>query len=581
MKTTNLLHTFRLLILPSMMMAMGACSDSLPVPEENDATREGEITIVLRVPMADSETITRANPIGGEDGNGREKGLQNENRVFDANIFFFKGSGLNPVENPEVRNVYVSNLDRLATLEEDLPFEKKLTIKIKTADTDLGNQGILSATDVSFITVLNAGRDISAGINNLDDLRSYFNLSAAWVSAGNADASNCEKFIMTTAYDANSNGKILIDGVARSVGSNRLVMNTKPDALPGNPWAGKKWIGETTVQRMCARIDLMYKAENFAKDELLYNVPSSGNKVHITNILPVNVMQKTSYLLTKVTGAIPASWNESGLGKITWGGAEQVDATTLIPSNYVIEPRTLSKPGTASVPAEWYGSTAVATVKNDISNAAKGVFAGYFSTALPAPETDFDNCDRMTIISYANENIQSPDCYNSKFITGIALRGVYQPTVWSNWNNDTKELTKATKSDADWKAMADKTFWRYIPSTGVNDSNRDSEALYFASESEASQYSSAHPQDNASITKFDGGACYYNLWLRHFNLDNADPQQDYPMEYAIVRNNIYRVAISFSGPGHPTPTMREPDTMTSRIFVRKWNKREEKNPLTF
>ncbi|MDE6422957.1 MAG: fimbria major subunit, partial [Muribaculaceae bacterium] len=64
-----------------------------------------------------------------------------------------------------------------------------------------------------------------------------------------------------------------------------------------------------------------------------------------------------------------------------------------------------------------------------------------------------------------------------------------------------------------------------------------------------------------------GIKCYYNLWLRHYNDENADPQLSYPMEYAIVRNNIYRVALSFSGPGDPTPTMREPDTMQARIFV--------------
>ncbi|MDE5870000.1 MAG: Mfa1 fimbrilin C-terminal domain-containing protein [Muribaculaceae bacterium] len=386
---------------------------------------------------------------------------------------------------------------------------------------------------------------------------------------------------MTTAYDAQADGSVVIDGRTRNVGSNRLVANTAADALPGNEWAGKKWIGESTVQRLCARIDLMYKTQNIRGDELLYTVPMSGNKVHITNLLPVNVMSKSSFLISKSTASIPEIWSETGLGKITWGGVETTDFTSYIPSNYMIEPRTLSKPTITSVPDEWYGSTSAASVKDNISLSEKGRIKDYFSTSLVEIETEFDNCDRMTVISYANENIQSPDCYNSNFITGVAFRALFQPIVWSRWDDTEKLLTLTEKTDVEWRASADKTFWRYLPSTGTKDSNKDSDALYFASETEAEHYAAAHPQDNAMITKFTGGICYYNLWLRHFNLDNADPQTDYPMEYAIVRNNIYRFSISFSGPGDPTPTLREPDTMMSRIFVRKWNRRHEKSPLTF
>ena len=102
-----------------------------------------------------------------------------------------------------------------------------------------------------------------------------------------------------------------------------------------------------------------------------------------------------------------------------------------------------------------------------------------------------------------------------------------------------------------------------------------------------------HPGDVADITAFTaekhgdrwGFICYYNLWLRHYNdVDDANPSNPHahmPMEYATVRNNIYRVAVSFSGPGDPEPTMREPDTMKARIFVRKWNLRTENNALEF
>ncbi len=120
---------------------------------------------------------------------------------------------------------------------------------------------------------------------------------------------------------------------------------------------------------------------------------------------------------------------------------------------------------------------------------------------------------------------------------------------------------------------------------------KESESLYFSDYDVMKKYQASHPEDNAVVTLFYaarepifnllGFTCYYNLWLRHYNDESADPQTAYPMEYATVRNNIYRVKVSFSGPGDPTPTMREPDTMQARIFVRKWNLRVEDNPLDF
>ena len=47
------------------------------------------------------------------------------------------------------------------------------------------------------------------------------------------------------------------------------------------------------------------------------------------------------------------------------------------------------------------------------------------------------------------------------------------------------------------------------------------------------------------------------------------------MKYGIVRNNIYRVALNFQGIGQPTPEIREPYAVTSRIYVIKWNFRPQ------
>ena len=238
----------------------------------------------------------------------------------------------------------------------------------------------------------------------------------------------------------------------------------------------------------------------------------------------------------------------------------------------MIEPTTLLKTSlTTSPDASWYGSTGLTSVAADIKDASKGKLSCYTS-AFIATDAVF-NCDRITIIGYANENIQSPLSFKKEFMTGLVIRALYQPVKWTRL--DDGQFVEYEIADAIWSDLSDKSFWRYLP---ARQSVSEADALYFHSETDATAYANTHPGD---ITKYEDGVCYYNLWLRHYNDESADPQQNYPMEYAIVRNNIYRVALTFSGPGDPEPTMREPDTMQSRIFVRKWNQRHETTPMGF
>lgn len=600
--TQALRHIKTTLLLATLVAGLlCGCSDSAdaPIPGVNGDS-EGAITVVLRVPT-DSPGC-RDNPMPGEDGNGREQGILNENKVYDVNIFFFVGDGLNPADaSVSVSGVYISDMSSAEVEAEDLPFEKKYTIKVPSGS--LSSSVLNGSTTVSFATVVNAGRDLSKQFSTLADLRSYNGFDAAWQnSAASHNAGNCDRFVMTTAYDADADGLVRIGNQNRKVGSSRLVKSES--ALGADE---PEWHGETTVQRICARIDLMYTQANIGGttlvdgipqnnsiNHLLYIVPESGSKVHISNALPVNVMQKPSYFLTRVTEAIPTSWTENSLGTIKWGGIETTsNGSPAAPNNYVIEPRTLEKEGAVSdvTLAEWYGDSRAANVANSIKSIYSGSMDDYYSGKLPTAEPGFD-CTHNTILGYANENVQSQGQFRSEYITGIVFRATYQPAKWSIYRDGvltSKVLPDWTEpsvpSDwagpANWTAMSDKSFTRYMPTVRGTNVVKDTEALYFASDAEARQYAADHPEDFATLTRYQNGDCYYNLWLRHYNDESADPQQTYPMEYAIVRNNIYRVALTFSGPGEAAPELREPDTMKARIFVRKWNLRQETNPLEF
>ena len=555
--------------------AVTSCSNDLLDESGHGNKTYGLITISVSVPV--SETASRANPAGGEDGNGREQGILNENNIHDLNIFFYEGSGLNPV-NPEdinVINCYLPQIDEDNIKFENLPFEKKYTCEIPIDESGLQGTPLLDAgKTVSFVTVLNAGKALS-DVKTLKELREYIVDSSTTNPEGNLYAANYDNFVMTTAYDASASGEIVVDNNVRKVGDAIL----KYYLVNGE----SNYRGETTVQRLCGRVDIMYQPENYRDYELFYTVAASGAKVHITHLSPVNFMSKPSYLITKMTNRIPTVWTETGLGTIVWGGIEKTIGAAKVPDNYVIEPTTIIKTGNpGSLPNTCYGNTSTTAVKNNLANpstVAKFSVGNYYTGEIDADANM--NFARTLIVGYPNENVQNPANSDSRYITGVAFRALFQPGSLSSYTGGV--LQSVPLSDAGWEAMADKSYTRYVIMN--QDGLTDGQAIYFVDDAQARAYSAAHPEHQAELTRFTNGVCYYNLWLRHYNDVNdatpSNPHEKLPMEYVTVRNNIYRVSLGFSGPGEPTPELREPDTMQARIFVRKWNKRVENAPIEF
>ena len=88
----------------------------------------------------------------------------------------------------------------------------------------------------------------------------------------------------------------------------------------------------------------------------------------------------------------------------------------------------------------------------------------------------------------------------------------------------------------------------------------------------------------SKVKAYKEGTCYYFYWIRHE--DNRNPTVVGPMEYAIVRNNIYDLTVSgISGLGEAAidvPTPSEPaETVTATIQVtlkvRNWVVRKNDN----
>lgn len=586
------------LLVALLVMTVSACSDDWMKDPDGSESAGAERFIVLKIAVPTGETAahTRANPMGGEDGNGREDGILNENMIHDLNIFFYNHSeGMNAPDATPVKGFYF-NLDNPDDEDNSVKFDKVESSSINGMtyyEVKFIYEGEItnfSHTALKFITVANVGKPMGRSLLTLGDLRKHNGhiessiLSSSWIetSVDGQKVKDYDRFVMTTAYaDQNINGK--------DYGSSTINFS-------GTGSENAPYLGETTVERLCARIDLWYnKAQNAGNsdspEKLTYSVKGGADDseiatVHIINVLPVNVMQKTSFLLKKVTDESGTStrsdWSASGLGGITsfkWGGVEMPHPNAAgkdRPVNYVVEPTTLLKNKTDADPAGWYGDTGAETVKNRITQSSPGSFGDYHNGIPASPTSPNYDCDRIAIIGYANENTHPTDCFKSEFLTGLAFRAVYVPN---------KVIETYSEGNLEYKNDYSNgtTFYRYSPTV---QSQYEGSSLYFISKEVAEAYKAAHQADNAVITEYKDGICYYNLWLKHYDdVDDrdgkSDPHAALPMEYATVRNNIYRVAISFSGPGDPTPEMREPNNIHSRIFVRPWNQRKENSPIVF
>ncbi len=630
---------------PLVLLLATACGhDDLVVPDEYPEEKPSPY-IEVRIAVPAANPLTRSNPMGGEEGNGRERGIENEDKIHDINVFFYieevDGKGMDSKDETVIIKHIYYNLDNasdsynsaLQSIYEDTHQDDSyspyyatnyLTLRFECSDEDIAR---VESTGINFVAIANVGPMQTVSFPNLGKLRNI-NLdnfgSNTWSSTFDTFSRNASKmdyFLMTTAYNEESN----YDGI--KTGTNKI---------------GNDYIGSTTLQRMYSRLDLWYNSVKNSPDgneikkgeeirELKYQVVDEddkdlkiNNSVYLTNILPVNVMQKPSYLFKMVTNSID-NFDSDGLKNVLtannylWGGKEcptdgpysSNASTNDFPENYVIERHTLEKSSNGGGDYEtWYGNSSLSKVmgkdpdnlesgykdgdnEHSIRNNNIGKFSEYYHETKAKGEYDANyNCNHISIIGYANENTHPMDCFHSHYLTGMALRAIYVPeTIYSGYDSNTKlpiSMTLEQKAEFVIKETVEgkeknKKIYRYSPSKDRKVLEED--ALYFIDRSALDAYEKDHIDDQAIVTEFEVGrepvnnslgfVCYYNLWLRHYNNESNDPQTTYPMEYATVRNNIYRVAVSFSGPGDPEPTMREPDTMKARIFVRKWNYREE------
>lgn len=332
-------------------------------------------------------------------------------------------------------------------------------------------------------------------------------------------------------------GQRLIDYTAFTMASaynyDGQVEFNKADGTPHSGAENDPFEVNVEIERTAARIDLA-DVDNHGTYE------AGADRVNIDNILVVNDNRAPSWLLKRVT------LSTTDLSAVDYCGDERIDPAER-PLNYVLEPRSLLK--STSTPAadlaDWYGASTAANVEAN--------YASLFNATNSFAAIEKNHNGRNYTLAYTNENTQPQEMHLKEFATGIALKATYVPEGF----------------------VKGETFWRYSPGDGTN------KVKYFTTENDAEAYKDAHEEEHGTVTGYPGGICYYHAWIRHANV--ADPSTGNhdccPMEYAIVRNNVYELSFTFHGPGTPTPHFDDPESVVLHVYVRPWHLRKQSTIL--
>lgn len=514
---------------------------------------------------------TRSNPTGGETGDGPETGQANENAITSAVAFFYQGTeqeGVNSAGNIPIKAAVTFYT------EPGNGIDRTYTTAAKQVDLENGTYNV--------IVVANPGTDWWTGRSlTLADVRDYIQ-TTAWTASG----SDYSDFVMTSAADAT------------------LTLNSNPESNPAT--------AEVNVERMAARLD--YKTTGtYTCDDPAY----PGATVEITGAALVNNLTAGSYLLKRVAADVN--------GVPTYLGNETPDAG--VQTNYVLDPWTAVKTSANNnftiggetktaedLYGEWFGNI----------SQNPNYWAAYVQ---PGTEVTVGT-EKWQRIGYTLENTTAAEEAGKRYSTGVVFKAKFHPAKVTSYTNSTytdgatffaygKTLYASMedmmigfyghKFDNGFSDIKECKTWgkvrQFITSTlltndpsgydkyleGLAEGKADADAVADASSLTWSYYmlnECGYSKDGngkvvldqkGKVTRialqrygtrtYEDATCYYTWWVRHSN-DNDDTKKGI-MEYAIVRNNIYKLTVnSIYSLGGPVPG--DDEGIILDVYVNDW-----------
>lgn len=553
----------------------------------NDPSEGGGMSATSYVSLSFASpqgTPTRSNPTGGETGDGLEKGQANENAITSAVAFFYQGTdqkGVNSDGTTLIKAVVSFNNIGNGTDENSTDIDRKYTTTPQQVDLDDGTYNV--------IVVANPGADWWTGRSlTLADVRNHIQ-TTAWTASG----SDYSDFVMTSAADAT------------------LTLNSNPSNAPAK--------ATVNVERMAARLD--YKAEaSYPCTDPAY----PGATVEITGAALVNNLTAGSYLLKRVADDVNGT-------NLSYLGDETADENG-VATNYLLDPWTAAKTSTNNsftiggetkkaedLYGEWFGNISQDPISQDPN----------YWAAYVQPGTSVS--DEWQRIGYTLENTTAAEEAGKRYSTGVVFKAKFHPAKVTSYTNSTytdgatffaygKTLyasmedmmigfyghkfnngfsdIEECKTWDDVKSFIESTLLGNDPSgyrdyllKQVNDHQGESLTQTELTSLEWSNYmlnECGYSKDengkvvldqNSKVTRialqpygtrtYEDATCYYTWWVRHSNDNNDDAKGI--MEYAIVRNNIYKLTVnSIYSLGGEIPEDDENEDVVLNVYVNDW-----------
>lgn len=566
----NILHTVKgvagCLLMAS--LAAGCAQEDIDTAPSGGGGMSASSYVSLSFASQQS-TPTRSNPTGGEQGNGDETGQDYENEIKSAVAFFYQGSGTDGVNSSGTTPIMaVATFNVGSYTEPGNGIDRTYTTTPQQVDLDDGTYNVL--------VVANPGADWWTGQSlTLADVRNHIQ-TTAWTASG----SDYSDFVMTSAADAT------------------LTLNSNPESDPAK--------ATVNVERMAARLD--YKAEaSYTCTDPAY----TGATVEITGAALVNNLTAGSYMLKRVASTVD--------GVPTYLGNETPDAG--VQTNYVLDPWTAGKTSANNS----------FTIGGEANKTAKDLYGEWFGNisqdpnhwaAYVQPGTEMTvGTEKWQRIGYTLENTTAAEEAGKRYSTGVVFKAKFHPQGVANYTDGETFFAYGTKIYASMEDMMAGFYgskfddldnitscatWgdvkQFITSTlltndpsgynkyleGLAEGKDDSETVANASSLTWGNYmlnECGYSKDengkvvldqNGNVTRialqpygtrtYEDATCYYTWWVRHSN-DNDDTKKGI-MEYAIVRNNIYKLTVnSVYSLGGEVP---EEESLIVDVYVNDW-----------
>ena len=355
--------------------ASDTASDS-PLPSKD---MKAYLQVKVTVEGSGDTRASRATtgPQGGEDGDGREPGINHENDVNSLTVLLYQSSK-NDLSEDEATIGYVYTFTGLTA---STPSSGG-NVTYSTGPREI--DPVIVGKDYHVLVIANAG-DMTSRCKG-EKISKVRDLQMSKVCTRDADITNFSNFIMSSKKDA------MIDFTKEG-------SETDPYQVT------------VDIERLAARIDIIPNATfDGTSQGYYYNVMDGTNVIggfKLESVTPTKVMTKGEYLIKRVCP-------DNSLAPVTYFGREEMDPTTKASTNYVVCPWTKNRTGLSLAAAE--GPTSLYHVKKTTSTSTVVGEASY-------------------ILDYVMENTTTDNA--ETYSTGLIFKGKYYES--SEWDATSKQ----------------------------------------------------------------------------------------------------------------------------------------------